>query len=204
MNEPSWARIRAVFDAAIDLDGERRDQFVAHECAGDEDLLAEVRALLRADAGAPAPIVDGAPGGVFAPHDLVGSTFAGFLVVRRIGAGGMGTVYEAKQERQQRTVALKTLAAAFPSERARAASRTRPRSSRGCGIRRSRRCSLPATRSREVSTSRGSRWCWSRIRGRSTSGCASGSPASPGCWRCSRRCATRCTRRTSTASSTAI
>lgn len=33
----------------------------------------------------------------------------GFDVVRRIGAGGMGTVYEARQERPDRTVALKVM-----------------------------------------------------------------------------------------------
>jgi hypothetical protein len=39
----------------------------------------------------------------------------GFDVVRRIGAGGMGTVYEARQERPERTVALKVMRAGLGS-----------------------------------------------------------------------------------------
>lgn len=40
----------------------------------------------------------------------------GFDVVRRIGAGGMGTVYEARQERPDRTVALKVMRAGLGSK----------------------------------------------------------------------------------------
>ena len=44
----------------------------------------------------------------------------GYTIVRRIGAGGMGTVYEAIQTSPRRSVALKVLRDALTSERARA------------------------------------------------------------------------------------
>ncbi|HLU39959.1 MAG TPA: serine/threonine-protein kinase [Planctomycetota bacterium] len=117
MNAERWTRVRELFYAALDLAPDQRDAFVARACGGDSELSAEVRALLRADAddGPDVPSFAAPP----VPADLTGSTLAGFRVVRRIGTGGMGAVFEARQERPQRTVALKTLAVRFPSERAR-------------------------------------------------------------------------------------
>jgi hypothetical protein len=117
----TWPRVRSLFWAALEVEPTDRDAFLAHECGDDRELLDEVRALLLADAseGDDVPAIDARFVAERADRDLVGSTVSGFYVVRRIGAGGMGQVYEARQERPQRTVALKTLAVHFPSERAR-------------------------------------------------------------------------------------
>ncbi|MCC6672665.1 MAG: serine/threonine protein kinase [Planctomycetes bacterium] len=121
MDTERFAALRRVFDAALDHAADARAGFVRASCGGDAALAEEVLALLDADtkASATVALVD-APGQVLAAvHDLVGQDLAGFRILRRIGSGGMGTVYEARQERPSRLVAFKTLAVSLTSERAR-------------------------------------------------------------------------------------
>lgn len=85
------AEIKRLFGEAL----EKGERWLEIECGDDAALLAEVRALLQADA-------EDAP----ACPDRVGE----FRIRRRIGEGGMGTVYEAEQESPRRLVALKVMA----------------------------------------------------------------------------------------------
>ena len=48
--------------------------------------------------------------------DLVGTTIGGCVVTRKIAAGGMGVVYEARQDPPGRTVAVKLLRTALATE----------------------------------------------------------------------------------------
>jgi tetratricopeptide (TPR) repeat protein len=115
-----FREVRRLFETALDLEPAAWPGFVRSATAHDPSLGDEVLALLHADtadAGAE-PLLDGDPGTAFLPPDLAGRRVGGFQILRRIGSGGMGTVYEAQQERPQRRVALKTLSVAFRSERA--------------------------------------------------------------------------------------
>jgi eukaryotic-like serine/threonine-protein kinase len=106
----------AVFDAAADLEPCDRARLLDDRCADDHELRAEVESLLIADDRAGSfldPLgVDllPKPGGddtqpVLVPGDRVGR----YVVRAPIAAGGMGVVYEASQDRPQRTVALKVI-----------------------------------------------------------------------------------------------
>lgn len=118
MNPETWPRVRTLFDAALDLAPSERSEFLARECGADPGLRAEVESLLEAEAGNDLSL-EGAAATLLTARDLAGTSIGGFRLGRQLGAGGMGTVYEAQQLRPQRTVALKTLAVRFPSERAR-------------------------------------------------------------------------------------
>lgn len=126
MHADAWTRVRALFEDALDLVADEREAWVRRACGDDEALAAEVLALLRTDARQETalPLIDGRAEAwlgaqPLAGADLTGTTIEGFRIVRRIGEGGMGTVYLAEQQRPHRQVALKTLALRLPSERAR-------------------------------------------------------------------------------------
>ena len=109
MNRERYARLHSLFATALELGEDERASFLAKECEHDADLAAEVRALLALD-GSSQQFLD--PMGD-ADDEAVKSRdpqrIGEFTVVRRIGGGGMGVVYEGRQQNPERTVALKVL-----------------------------------------------------------------------------------------------
>ncbi len=113
-----WRRIEAVLDEALELPEEERSACLDQACAGDAELRAEVEALLAADRTGGFLEV---PAGEFAatliddfeaaaePDSLDGRRLGPYEVVRWIGDGGMGVVYEARDTRLDRKVAIKLL-----------------------------------------------------------------------------------------------
>ena len=95
-------------------DGER-DAALENEAAGDARLATELRALLECAsegelvraAGLPTVTALGPDAGPRGPE--AGARIGPFELVRAIGSGGMGRVFEARQERPLRKVALKVL-----------------------------------------------------------------------------------------------
>jgi tRNA A-37 threonylcarbamoyl transferase component Bud32 len=123
-----WTRAKAVVLDALELPTGQRPAFVERECADDTEVLAEARALLEADATARTMSClwepKAAGPGIASPPEGAGSALVGrrigrYVVVRMIGMGGMGAVYEARQEGLDRRVALKVMRAGLFSAAAR-------------------------------------------------------------------------------------
>jgi hypothetical protein len=109
--------IEQLVDQALDLSPEDRASFLDRTCSGDQALRLEIERLL---------------GGITAANDFLevpaslyasvliartddrdplveGNRLGGYAIGRRIGQGGMATVYLARDEKHQRTVAIKVV-----------------------------------------------------------------------------------------------
>ncbi len=119
MAEQSQGRLEALFNAAIELSPADRGRFLDAECGDNSQLRAEIDSLLAHDAGATgflrSPIKRSASDSAApdespaSPPEPLPATIGRYQVLRKIGEGGMGVVYEARQESPSRTVALKVI-----------------------------------------------------------------------------------------------
>ncbi|MBK8913177.1 MAG: protein kinase [Phycisphaerales bacterium] len=120
-----FRRVDELFRAATALPAESREAYLAEQCADDAALREQVRALLAADQRGPGALDRPAlvpastalePGGGSA-EESVPESIGRYRVIRKIGEGGMGAVYEAEQENPRRRVAIKLLRHAAGSRR---------------------------------------------------------------------------------------
>ena len=109
MAQTSDRKERELFEAALQRDGEDRDQVLEQACAGNPELERRLRRLLAAhELAQDTPTEALQP--ELAPEDpeRIGS----YRLLERIGEGGMGVVYVAAQEQPvRRKVALKLIKA---------------------------------------------------------------------------------------------
>jgi tetratricopeptide (TPR) repeat protein/predicted Ser/Thr protein kinase len=116
-------RVREVFDEARLLTGDARESYLVKACAGDASLRKEVEELLTHLFEIPTTFDGEGATSAEGPQEPAddefppGSTIGTYTVERIIGEGGMGRVYEARQESPRRTVALKLIRSGWASER---------------------------------------------------------------------------------------
>ncbi|HEX8288634.1 MAG TPA: alpha/beta fold hydrolase [Pyrinomonadaceae bacterium] len=115
MTPEKWEQITEIYHSALDLEAGERKAFLEKMCAGDESLRREVESLLSANSQAGTFIAETVIKDI-APFltnkdalSLKDETLGHYEILSRIGAGGMGEVYLAKDTRLNRPVALKTL-----------------------------------------------------------------------------------------------
>jgi Tol biopolymer transport system component len=114
-----WEKIEQLYHAALERPERERAAFLQQVCAGDETLRREVESLLTQETQ---------PGGLLESpaiqlaanllaekenQSLIGRQLGSYKILGLIGTGGMGEVYEARDTKLGRKVAIKILPSAF-------------------------------------------------------------------------------------------
>lgn len=120
----SLPRVEAIVQQALDAAPEDRERFLNEQCGIDSALRSAVERILDIPDDAVEAFMSSSPlGDVQGQSAENKETSRGlpirigrYDIVRRIGEGGMGVVYEARQDHPRRRVALKLIRAGMPSD----------------------------------------------------------------------------------------
>ena len=132
MDAERWQKIERLYHAALEVAEQQRAAFLDQACGEDESLKREVMSLVEQSEGADsfleAPAMEMAARALTASAETqpgharaagprssraLPATIGRYRIVRLLGQGGMGTVYEAEQEQPRRSVALKVIKPGF-------------------------------------------------------------------------------------------
>ena len=123
MEQERWQQIEDLLQRALDLEPRERAAFLERSCAGDPELRSGIEALLARESDAKSflesPAVAHLAEQLIDRPEALPSQIGRYRIEARIGEGGMGEIYRARDEALHRTVAIKTLPAEFTSDRER-------------------------------------------------------------------------------------
>ena len=118
MTPERWRQVENIFQTALDMPAEKRASFVSDACGTDSTLHEDVVSLLAAHETGDYSFEDLVPAEIKAKRfdpfaedadPLIGRRLGAYEIVREIGRGGMGAVYEAVRADKEftRRVAIK-------------------------------------------------------------------------------------------------